>query len=105
MQNISINSKANQGLITGETSLSQLPLIIHNTIRNWETQMSQSTGTHFLGYEELGMLMDIHPQTLRKWSNQFTTHQPKVSQLISLCKLTQDWTAWNYVVKSVEGLK
>lgn len=105
MQKSTNKTNTNQGLIKGDNNLSKLPLILHNSIRNWEIKMTNETGTHWLGYEELSAILGKHPQTIRKWTNQFDPKFPPVNQLALCCKVMDDWSSWDYVVNSTKGLR
>ena len=79
-----------------EVNLSQLPILLHNSILNWETKQRQCQ-PYFSGYDELAILLNLHPQTLRKFSNQYSGKFPPVNVLIGICKITGDFTPLNYI--------
>lgn len=91
-----IISKVNHQ-INKEYSLTKLPSILHESILNWETEQRKRGDKFFLGYEELSALLNIHPQTLRKYTNISQPKYPAVNHLIAMCRIMNDYTAWEYL--------
>ena len=79
-----------------EVNLSRLPIILHESILNWETEQRQNK-KFFCAYEELGALLNLHPQTLRKYTNQYSGKYPPVNHLVGICKITGDYTPMEYI--------
>lgn len=95
MQNIKLQVKTNQSINKGE-SLYNLPLILHNTILNWETEQRVNGNKFYQGYEELAALLNLHPQTLRHYTNVSNPKYPPVNII------TNDFTAWNYLNEGMQ---
>ena len=81
-----------------EVNLSQLPILLHNCILNWETNQRKNQ-PYFCGYDELALLLNLHPQTLRKYTNQYSGKFPPVNHLIGICKITNDFTPLDYITQ------
>ena len=87
-----------------ELNLSELPSILENTILNWQ-QANRKNNRYFNGYNELAHLLNVHPMTLRKYTNQFNPEFPKVNLLVSICNLCGDYTALEFLNDYTKGLK
>ena len=99
------NQKINMNYM--EVNLTQLPILIHNTILNWETKQRTSQ-PYFSGYDNIASLLNLHPQTLRKYTNQYSGKFPPINVLIAVCKITNDFTPIRYVfdyTKQIGDLK
>ena len=84
--------------------MSELPSILENTILNWQ-QANRKNNRYFNGYNELAHLLNVHPMTLRKYTNQFNPEFPKVNLLVSICNLCGDYTALEFLNDYTKGLK
>jgi|GEM_PF-3077049 len=86
-----ITSNDNQQREGGETevNLNRLSILIHRAIVDFENKLREDD-PYIDGYEEIAMLIGIHPQTLRKYTNRFNPTYPTISNLISICKITGD---------------
>ena len=102
MQQFEINSKPIHQLNNGE-SMANLPILLHNAILNWETKKRIEGNKFFQAYEELSAMLNIHPQTLRHYTNISNPKYPPVNILISICNILEDYTMWDYLTEALSS--
>jgi len=106
LQRININSHVNEKITKNESevNLGKLPILLHRAITDFENKLRE-TDAYADGYEVISTLLNIHPQTLRKYTNKFNPTYPTVNNLISICKITGDSKPIDYIKDYWELIK
>lgn len=102
MQRFNLNIKPNREINTGE-SLTKLPMILRETIFKWENSQREKGDKFFIGIEEIAALLNLHEQTIRKYCNSTNPVYPPINVLIAICKITNDYTPWNYLNDGIKN--
>lgn len=88
-----IKSEVNQ-----ERNLKEFAVILKRAILDWEYEMrSKTNNKYFDGYEELARLVNLHPQTIRKYVNEFDLITPTVHHLIMICNAINNRTPIEFI--------
>lgn len=92
-----MQSKKNQILNSEESAtyqremeLREFTIILKRAILDWEDKMRKRS-KYFDSFEELSILVGLHPQTLRKFTNTVNPEFPKLNQLLSICNSIGDF--------------
>lgn len=89
-------------------SMNEFPYLLKEAILNWGMAMKESTGREwFQTFDELSHLTNIAPSTLRKYCLEYSGDPkfPTVNNLITICKVISDWSAFRFLADYVKILK
>jgi len=86
--------------------LNEFIIVLRRSILDWEeTMRGKLNNPYFDAYEELALLVGIHPQTLRKYVNQFKPTYPTLETLYAICNAIKDTKPvqfyYDYIMEAV----
>lgn len=78
-----------------EIELKEFTIILKRAILDWEDKMREQS-KYFDGFDELSILVGLHPQTIRKFTNSMNPEFPKLNQLLAICNSIGDFKPIEY---------